>query len=168
MAGRILIAYASDLGSTPEIAQAIGQELQSAGHAVDVADMKTVTSLEGYSSVVIGVPIYTGFAGLGDIGNFLKTRFSEQLVRMPVAVFVEGLLHEGTAPNNDNVMNGIKQGISPITPVASVLFCGILDSKRAGFWTNHFGDIRNIPSGKYQDWDRIRAWAKELPPLLKA
>ena len=167
MPAQILVAYASTLGSTPEIAQAVGKELQSAGYTVDVADIKTVLSLEGYSAVVIGWPLYTGFAGYGDIGNFVKTRFPEPLMKIPVAIFAIGLLREGTQPNNEYVMNGLKTALSPIIPATSVLFCGILDSKKAGFWTRHFGDIRNIPSSDYQDWDKIRVWARELPALLK-
>lgn len=42
---RILVAYASKKGSTAEIAQAIGKELQGAGHLVDVTEMKSVSSL---------------------------------------------------------------------------------------------------------------------------
>ena len=56
MSGRILVAYASRKGSTASIAQAIGKELTSEGYAVDVSEMKSVTSLEGYNAVVIGVP----------------------------------------------------------------------------------------------------------------
>ncbi len=61
----ILIAYASKNGSTAEIAQAIGKELQAAGHAADVAEVATVASLAGYHAVVIGGPMYMGRMGRG-------------------------------------------------------------------------------------------------------
>jgi menaquinone-dependent protoporphyrinogen oxidase len=54
MSTRILVAYASPGGSTAEIAQAVGKELQSAGYGIDVIEMKSVSSLEGYNAVVIG------------------------------------------------------------------------------------------------------------------
>jgi len=47
MSGRILVAYASRKGSTAKIAQAIGKELTSEGYAVDISEMKSVTSLAG-------------------------------------------------------------------------------------------------------------------------
>lgn len=50
----ILVAYATKKGSTAEIAQAIGTELISAGHAIDVKELGTVTSPAGYHAVVIG------------------------------------------------------------------------------------------------------------------
>ena len=57
---RILVAYATKKGSTAEIAQAIGKELRTAGHLVDVTEMKSVSSLDGYNAVVIGAPFYMG------------------------------------------------------------------------------------------------------------
>jgi menaquinone-dependent protoporphyrinogen oxidase len=60
MTARILVAYASRKGSTAGIAQAVGKELVSAGHTVDVAEMKTVTTVEGYNAVIIGAPLYMG------------------------------------------------------------------------------------------------------------
>jgi menaquinone-dependent protoporphyrinogen oxidase len=60
MTARILVAYASRKGSTAGIAQAIGKDLVSAGHTVDVIEMKTVTTVAGYNAVVIGAPLYMG------------------------------------------------------------------------------------------------------------
>lgn len=70
MGARILVAYASRNGSTAEIAQAIGRELQSAGYAADVAEVKTISSLEGYQAVVIGGPLYMGKV-VSEIGKFV-------------------------------------------------------------------------------------------------
>jgi flavodoxin len=158
---RILVTYASLLGSTPEIAREIGNELRTAEYPVDVADMKNVVSLENYSAVVIGVPVYTGPVGFGDIGNFTKKRFSEQLSQMPVAIFAVGL--EGM--NSDFVMTNVKQALSPITSVSSVLFTGTPGHKKISFMM-HFAKNKNIPPADFQDLDKIRAWARELPGLL--
>ncbi len=46
MSARFLVANATRNGSTAEIATALGKELESAGHAVAVREMKTVTSLD--------------------------------------------------------------------------------------------------------------------------
>ena len=69
MSARILVAYVSPKGSTAGIAQAIGKELLSAGYGVDVVEMKTVSSLEGYNAVVIGAPLYMGKV-VGDVKKF--------------------------------------------------------------------------------------------------
>jgi hypothetical protein len=54
---RILVAYATKKGSTTEIAQVIGKELL-VNHIVDVEEMGSVTSLDGYNAVIIGGPMY--------------------------------------------------------------------------------------------------------------
>jgi menaquinone-dependent protoporphyrinogen IX oxidase len=158
---RILVTYASLIGSTPEIAREIGNELRTAEYTVDLADMKNVISLENYSAVIIGVPIFTGPAGLGDIGNFTKKRFSEQLLQMPVAIFAIGL--EGMNP--DFVMTNVKQALSPITPVSSILFTGAPGQKKLSF-TMRFAKNKNIPLADFQDGDKIRSWARKLPEIL--
>ena len=163
---RILVTYSSQLGSAPGIAKEIGNELQKAGHDVEVGDMKTVLSLENYRAVVMGVPVYAGFAGLGEIGNFAKRRFADELSRMPVALFGIGLVYEGTKKNDEYVLKNLNNAISPLVPVSMVHFCGVVDENKLGFW-QHFGNIAKIPSGDFQDWDKIRAWARELPGLLK-
>lgn len=55
MSTRIPVVYASPKGSTAEIAQAVGKELQSTGHDTDVIAIKSVTSLESYKAVASGV-----------------------------------------------------------------------------------------------------------------
>jgi menaquinone-dependent protoporphyrinogen oxidase len=163
---RILVTYSAQLGSAPEIAKEIGNELQKAGHAAEVADMKNVPSLENYRAVVMGVPVYAGFAGLGEIGNFAKRRFSEDLARMPVALFAIGLVYEGTKIDDGFVLKNLNNAITPLVPVSTAHFCGVVDENKLGFW-QRFGNITKIPSGDFQDWDKIRAWARELPGLLK-
>ncbi len=76
-------------GSTAEIAQAIGKELQAAGHTADVAEVGTVASLAGYNAVVIGGPMYMGRM-VGDVGKFVKQHRND-LAKVPVAGFVVGL-----------------------------------------------------------------------------
>jgi menaquinone-dependent protoporphyrinogen IX oxidase len=180
MPARILITYASLQGSTPEIAQAIGKELQSAGHRVEVAHVNAVSSLEGYNAVVIGISLYTiglhkarwgtvswDLPALSEILNFIKKRFSEQLARMPVAVFAVGLTYKDMKPEQiQYVMTNLKNALSPLKPVSSALFAGTLDSKKLSFWMR-FADISQIPSGDFQDWDKIKAWARKLPVLFK-
>ena len=95
MSTRILVAYVSPRGSTAEIAQAVGRELQSAGHGVDVVEMKSVSSLEGYNAVVIGGP----FMGkvVGDVGKFIG-RNRDALAKLPLAAFAVGVAPLGKDP----------------------------------------------------------------------
>ena len=57
---KILVAVASKHGSTRGIADAIGETLQQAGHAVDVRNAQDAPSVDGYDAVVAGSAIYMG------------------------------------------------------------------------------------------------------------
>jgi menaquinone-dependent protoporphyrinogen oxidase len=51
---KFLIAYGSAAGSTAEVAQAIGEEMQKEGAQVDVKPVEEVKDIRGYDGVVVG------------------------------------------------------------------------------------------------------------------
>jgi menaquinone-dependent protoporphyrinogen oxidase len=163
---RILVAYASRNGSTAEIALAIGKVLTTAGLAVDVTEIKTVTSLAGYTAVVIGGPLYMGSVD-GAVRKFIgKNR--EQLMNLPVAAFAVGLAPESPDPGAvEMAMGALKNSLEPLTPVSSALFTGKLDPAMVNFVMRKFLAIAKIPAGDFRDWDAIAAWARELPEKLR-
>ena len=55
---RVLVAYATKMGGTKEIAEAIGDVLGGAGLVVEVHDAQHVQSTAGFDAVVIGSAIY--------------------------------------------------------------------------------------------------------------
>ena len=161
MSGRILVAYASRKGSTAGIAQAIGKELTSEGYAVDVSEMKSVTSLEGYNAVVIGVPVYTGKV-TGDLAAFVSTN-RDELSRVPVAGFVTGIAP--VFPKTGDVKGFTDQlvtALSPVRPVAVTMFAGTLDAGKMNLVERSLTKLMKVPTGDFRDWDAIAAWAKTL------
>lgn len=161
MAGKILIAYATRNGSTAEIAEAVGKELKAAGCTVEIKEMKTVTSVEGYTAVVIGAPMY--MAKYIEAGKFVD-RFREKIAGLPVAAFAVGL----AAVSKDRKMieeteKALRGALAPIRPVTMTLFAGNLDPAKISFITRkmveHFG---RVPAGDYRDWAAIAAWAREV------
>jgi menaquinone-dependent protoporphyrinogen oxidase len=166
MPGKILVAYATRNGSTAEIAQAIGKELTIAGLAVDVAEIKTISTLADYTGVVIGGPLYMGSVD-GSVGKFIRKN-REQLLTLPVAAFAVGI-----APKNPNPAaieesrEALKKSMEPVSPVTSILFAGKLDPAKVNFVMRKFLEMAKIPAGDFRDWDAIAAWARELPEMLK-
>jgi len=166
MTGRILVAYASKNGSTAEIAQAIGKELQSVGKSVDVIDMKTVKALARYDAIVIGAPIYMGSV-LGDMGKF-SGRYGSVLAKVPVAAFVVGIAPRD--PKHDAVpaaMRALAKALGQVTPVTSTIIAGKLDPANVNFVIRKFMEMAKIPLGDFREWDAIAAWARGLPAVLK-
>jgi menaquinone-dependent protoporphyrinogen oxidase len=163
---RVLVAYATRNGSTAEIAQAIGKELTIAGFAVDVADIKTISTLADYTAVVIGGPLYMGSVD-GSVGKFVA-KHHEPLLKLPVAAFAAGLAPKNPDPGAIKMaMDALKKTMEPVTPVTSVLFSGKLDPAKVNFVMRKFLEMAKIPAGDFRDWDAIAAWARELPEMLK-
>src|SRR5262245_25089944 len=57
---RVLVAFASQRGSTRAIAHAIGARLRAAGHAADVRPAGEALDLASYDAVVLGSAIHNG------------------------------------------------------------------------------------------------------------
>ena len=165
MSGRILVAYASRKGSTAGIAQAIGKELTSEGYAVDVNEMKSITSLAGYNAVVIGAPVYTGKV-TGDVAAFV-TANKDGLSRLPVAGFVTGIAP--VYPKTGDVKGFTDQlitALAPIRPVVVTMFAGTLDAEKMNFVERSLTSLMKVPTSDFRDWDAIRAWARKLPGMM--
>jgi menaquinone-dependent protoporphyrinogen oxidase len=158
---RILVAYASKKGSTTEIAQAIGKELEASGHVVDVAEMGTVTSLTGYNAVVIGGPMYVG--KIEGMGKFVK-RHSAELARVPVAGFVVCLAAAAKDPDGMAwAEKALHAALDPLRPVAETIFAGRLDPSKLSWLQKWMTEKAKSPVGDFRDWTAIAAWARELP-----
>ncbi|HNX17518.1 MAG TPA: flavodoxin domain-containing protein [Methanoregula sp.] len=158
---RVLVAYASKKGSTAEIAQAVGKELQAAGHTADVLLAGTVASLAGYDAVVIGGPMYMGTL-IGDVQKFSK-RHHDALLKLPVAGFVVCL----AAATNDKegmacATKELHASLVPLSLVAETVFAGRLDPAKLSWFQNWIIKKVKSPVGDFRDGETIRAWAREL------
>lgn len=148
-------------GRTTGIAQAIGKELTSEGYAVDVSEMKSVTSLAGYNTVVIGAPVYTGKV-TGDVAAFV-TANKDGLSQLPVAGFVTGIAP--AYPKTGDVKGFTDQlvtALAPISPVAVTMFAGTLNAGKMNVVERSLTSLMKVPTGDFRDWDAIAAWARTL------
>jgi menaquinone-dependent protoporphyrinogen oxidase len=165
MTARILVAYATRKGSTAEIAHAVGKELVSAGHTVDVVEAKTIRTVEGYNAVVIGAPMYMGSIE-GEAGKFVK-RFSEHLAKLPIAAFAVGMAPVSKdAKQLEGGINALHASLAPLRPVAATMFAGRLDPTKLSFIQRKMTEFVKSPTGDFRDWNAIAAWARELPGKL--
>ena len=160
----ILIAYASKKGSTAEIAQAVGKEIKAAGHLVDVTEIKSVSSVEGYNAVIIGAPFYMGT--ITEMGKF-SGRYRNALAKLPVAAFAVGVAPLGKDPaGKDNAMKKLKETLEPRAPFAMTIFTGKIDPAQLSWFQKWITNKVKSPVGDFRDWTAIAAWARELPTKL--
>lgn len=159
---RVLVAYASKMGSTGEIATAIGAEITRAGFAVDVRSVEAVADVRPYAAVVVGSALYMARWRRPAV-RFLR-RHAADLTERPVWLFQSGpageAATEGGRPSHPAPGN-VRRLAGRIGAEPPVTFGGALDVDRAtGFVARKM--VQRGLAGDYRDWNDIHGWAREL------
>lgn len=145
---KVLIAYATEYGSTREVAEKVGDTLKSKGLEVDVSSVSEVSDISSYNAAVIGAPVMR-FRFLPPARKFVKSN-KEALSKIPVAYFSLGLtMKEDTPKRRERMMKKLKVVTRQVAPVDVGLFGGKYQGR------------------DYRDWDKINAWAEGLVDKLK-
>jgi menaquinone-dependent protoporphyrinogen oxidase len=162
MEKKVLVAYASKCGSTGEIAKAAAEEIAAKGCQADVMLAEHVKGIHGYSAVVLGSAVRFG-RWLPPAADF-AARFQDALRAVPVALFTAHImaLGEGEADRASRQEN-IRPILGQIAPVSTAFFAGKVDPDKLSFLEKTVGRIVGSPEGDRRDWNKIRAWASQLP-----
>jgi menaquinone-dependent protoporphyrinogen oxidase len=156
----VLIAYATKHGSTHEVAEFVAAQLTEAGIEAHTHAAQSVRSLDEYSAVVLGAPLYMG-RWHRDARAFLQ-RFRGELAARPLAVFALGPVED--APKQwEGAQEQLDRALAHtpgVEPVAVGLFGGAIVPE-----TLHF-PFTHIPAGDLRDWAEIDEWASRLPDVL--
>lgn len=168
MSTSLLVGYATRHGSTQEVAEVVAATLREGGLAVDLRLLREVRSLEGYSAVVIGAPLFM-FRWHKDAKRFLS-RHREALLERPLAIFALGPVHD---PHDEeewqNSWSQLDEELAKfpwLKPAAIEMFGGKYDPQKLRFPINVLAG--DAPATDIRDWDAIRAWAADLEPILTA
>ncbi|MCG2785299.1 MAG: hypothetical protein L6461_09365 [Anaerolineae bacterium] len=184
---KILVTYATNAGSTAKVAQAVADKLTKTAH-VEVVPLEKVTSLDGYSAIVLGAPMIVGWHR-GALA-FLK-RNQAALGQKPLAIFVTCVnltrtgetSQEGVplfideklpkAPKNPARL-GIKENYSTpknyltpilklVKPVSIGIFGGSLQYFSMKWWQVPFVllVIQAMPGDK-RNWKAISEWGGQV------
>ncbi|GAP15691.1 flavodoxin [Longilinea arvoryzae] len=171
MNDKILVTYASKYGSTQEVAEAVAKTLREKGLNVELQRAAKVQTIEPYSAVVLGAPMYIGHFH-GDARKFLA-RHQTALATHKTAFFALG-------PTEDNEKDWIETrkqfdqelaNMPWFNPLARELFGGKMDPARFRFPDNLLtllpaSPLHNMPASDARNWDKIRAWAEGLAEQL--
>jgi menaquinone-dependent protoporphyrinogen IX oxidase len=188
---KILVAYATNAGSTADVASAVGEELGKNEAQVKISQVEAVTSLEGYDAVVVGAPMIMGWHR--DAIKFLK-RHRQALSKVQVAYFLTAMrltasddgdvhgvpvyLDPGLAkpPQNPtrlsfkeryarvgNYLKPVLKAAPGAKPLRVGFFGGKLNLFPLSLWQKLFVIlIVQAQPGEYRNWSFIREWAAGL------
>jgi menaquinone-dependent protoporphyrinogen oxidase len=167
MSSSVLVGYATQYGSTQEVAEAIAETLREGGVTADLRPLQEVRDLSEYSAVVLGAPLMKARFHKDALGFLKKQR--QALTERPVAVFALGPVHE---PHDEEEWQSSRGQLDKqmaefpwLSPAAVELFGGVFDPAKLPFPLNKLAGQE--PATDARDWTAIRAWAADLKPILE-
>jgi menaquinone-dependent protoporphyrinogen oxidase len=150
---RVLVAYATKLGSTGEIAETIAHVLRDSGHLALAIPARDVVDLDAWDAVVLGSAVYAAH-WQRDARRFTE-RLAEDLKSRPVWLFSGGPLDRRLA-----------RADQPITPHGAEITAGLDVRGHRTFGGRLTRDADVDPQvlqthrlGDFRDWQSIVSYA---------
>lgn len=194
---KILVAYATNTGTTADVACTIGEEIQKGGAEVDVLELGQVDGLDSYDAVVLGAPMIMGWHRSAI--SFLKKN-QNALSQVPVALFMMAMSLTRTGETSiggvpifideklpqppkvegrlsfkeryatvQGYLRPVLKAAPAVKPISVGFFGGRLDIYRLKWWEALFVMlIIQAPPGEKRNWDAIHAWAGSLSSVLQS
>lgn len=195
MEQKCLVTYATNSGSTQEVAEAVAEEVRKSGVAVDLRPLEEADDLSAYTAVVIGAPMILGWHR-GAV-RFIK-KHQQTLSQRQVAYFMTAmsltktgesrfdgipLLIDPNLPKEpgdpvrmslsekyatvQRYLGSVLKSVPKVRPTSVAFFGGKLEYFRLKLIQMLFVMliIRAQP-GDRRNWPAIREWAGNLPRNL--
>ncbi len=168
MSKRVLVTYATRLGSTVDVADDIALILTNNGFTVTTKPINDVSSVTNYDAVVIGSAIRVG-QWLPEAVKFVKEHH-EALAQKPVAYFLVCMTLQEDTPENRATVRGyldpVLKAIPDVQPVSMGMFAGAFEREGAPFVARMLANMVKLPNGDYRNYEQIGHWAHDITPLL--
>lgn len=157
---RVLVAYASKMGATKEIAEAVGARLTERGCLAEVRPVETVNVVDDYDAVIVGSAVYAG-RWRREAVRFVR-RYREQLATRRVWLFESGWL--GKRPGSLVASTGGQRQARRVNALTPTVFGGRLDPDLTTGLMDRI--VASLTSGDERDWDEIRTWTDQVADAL--
>ncbi len=164
---KVLVAYASEHGSTRGIAERIGQTLEREGISVTVAPVEAIDRVDAsFDAFVVGSAVHVGH-WLKPATEFVQ-RITPILATRPTWLFSSGPIGEKHVHEPQPDPKEVEAIRGVIRPRDHVVFAGAFDravaDRKGGFLDRAVN--RFIPEGDFRDWPAIESWATGIAAQL--
>ncbi|MDX1620874.1 MAG: flavodoxin domain-containing protein [Nitriliruptorales bacterium] len=160
---RVLVAYASKMGGTAELAEWLGDALREEGFDVDVRDAEDVVGLVGYRAVVLGSALYV-FRWHRNARRFVR-RHRRELEERPLWLFSSGPLDDSATEGDVPPVRDVRRAMERIAVIDHATFGGRLPADASGFPARA---MAKESAGDWRDPEQVREWAREIAAHLHA
>lgn len=158
MPQKILVTYATKLGSTTEVVQQIADTISQTGSSVDVVPIKADIEVSDYDIVIIGSAIRMG-KWLPEAVNFVK-QHQNKLNQIPTSIFSVHILNQGDNPEDKKERQAYTTAVREILhPESEAFFAGKINATQLGFFERLLFKAVKSPDGDFRDWGTIQNWA---------
>ena len=153
MTSPLLVTYASEHGSTREVAAAIAARLRTEDLEVELRPASEVTDVTPYCGVILGGALYVGRLHAEAVG-FLR-RHRAKLAVFPIAVFALGprTLEPSDLASSRSQLERALAKVPEVSPYETAVFGGVINPKTLRFPLSH------LHASDARDWDEIDAFA---------
>lgn len=165
---KVLVAYATHLGSTQGIAARIAETLKGEGMGVRLEAVENVDMIAAeFDAFVIGSAVH--------VGHWLKpaTEFVDRnramLGRKPVWLFSSGPVGDKAVAMPQPDPKELDHFRAFLTPRDHIVFAGAFDRTASNAKGGRLERAVNrlFPEGDYRDWPQIEAWARSIADQLQ-
>ncbi len=160
---KVLVAYATRMGSTAEIAQAIGDELSQYGLRVTVSACADAGGVEQFDAVIVGSGLYIGRWDAAAV-DFLDAQ-AAGLASRPTWLFQSGPCGDGAQDAKTPTPHKILKRTRRLGIDAPVTFGGRLQKSTSTGPVSRWLATGAL-AGDFRNWDDIRAWAADKADQL--
>jgi menaquinone-dependent protoporphyrinogen oxidase len=161
MATRVLVAYATKMGSNAEIAEAIVAVLLDAGLEAEAVPARDVKDVDPYDAIVLGSALYAAH-WQRDANRFVAKR-REVLKSKPLWLWSSGPLDWTRAVKNLPPADNVVEIMGDVPFRAHRTFGGRLDPANPAVDEQI---LRTHQVGDFRDFDAIRAFARSIAEAL--
>jgi len=163
MVARVLVAYASKMGSNAEVAEAIVTVLVEAGLEAEAVPVRLVKDVESYDAIVLGSALYAAH-WQRDANRFVAKR-KDVLRTKALWLWSSGPLDRILASKDLPPAANVLEIMGDVPFRRHRTFGGKLDPNSPGVDAQI---LRTHQQGDFRDWAAIRRYAAEIASALTA